>query len=246
MSELTENIKSEKINLQLKKKVKTINPIKLVKPIEPNDYIMVIDVETNGFPDKIDTYSYYNYMLTEKYDNSRIVQISWGLYNNLGYIVKLEDHIIKPNGFTINNSTYHKITNEIANEKGCDIKVVFKKLLVDLKKTSVIVGHNLMFDENIILSELYRTKFKLTIEEFKKKPKHCTCIGTIDLLKIELGNKKYKMPSLDELYYWCFKEHIENAHNSKYDVINTANCYFYIRSNKWRAIPNNNVKDIAK
>ena len=215
--------------------IKPINPITPTTSLTQNDYIMIIDVETNGFPEKLDFYTYHNYTMTEKYNNSRIIQISWGLYDKAGTLIKIVDYYVKPNGFTITNSEYHGITNEIVNEQGIDIKVIFRKLFTDLKKTSTVVGHNLMFDEHIILSELYRNKFVQTIEEFKKKQRHCTGIGTIDLLNIKLEKGANKMPSLDELYFWCFKEHTENAHNAKYDVLNTAKCYFYVKSGKWKA-----------
>ena len=192
---------------------------------------MVLDVETTGFPDKLGFYGYYNYTNTSKYDNARIIQLSWGLYDDIGNLLKLVDLIVKPNGFIIKNDDIHGITNEFANNEGNDIKIIFKKLLTDLKKTSTIVGHNLMFDENVILSELHRNKFNLTIDEFKKKKKCCTGLGTEQLLKIKLEHGKYKMPTLQELYFWCFKENIAITHNSKYDVINTAKCYFYIKNN---------------
>jgi len=194
----------------------------------PRNCVLVIDVETTGFPEKLNFYTYYDFTNVTKYDNSRIVQISWGLYNN-GNLLEMSDYIIKPNGFMINNSEYHNITNEIANDKGIDIGDVMTKLHYDLKHhTGVIVGHNLKFDENIILSELYRCGMNNVIDEFKKKRKCCTGYGSEKLVKIELGEGKYKMPSLQELYQWCFNEHIDNLHNSKEDVINTAKCYFHI------------------
>lgn len=195
------------------------------------NYCMVLDIETTGFPEKLGFYRYYNHTDTSRYDSSRVVQISWGVYDEIGNLLKLVDNIIKPDGFTITNSEYHTITNEIANEKGADLKPVLKTLFLDLKKVSTVVGHNLMFCENVILSEAYRHGIHPVIDEFKKKKKCCTGYGTEHLVKLELTEGKYKMPSLDELYNWCFGKHIENAHDSKHDVIHIAECYFWIKKN---------------
>jgi hypothetical protein len=43
---------------------------------------------------------------------------------------------------------------------------------------------------------------------------------TKNIIKIINKFGKYKYPSLKELYRYCFDKEIENAHNSKYDVIN--------------------------
>jgi|688.fasta_scaffold624918_1 DNA polymerase-3 subunit alpha len=195
------------------------------------NYTMVIDIETTGLPEKISFYKYYDYSQIEKYNSSRIVQIAWNLYNNNGKIIKSFDSIIKPNNFIIPNHEYHKITNEIANETGNNIEDVLIKLNNDLEGVNIIVGHNLMFVENIILNEAYRNGLQTLIDEIKKKKKVCTGFGTENLLKIELAHGKYKMPSLEELYLWCFKKQIDNIHNSKYDVGHIAECYFYIKKN---------------
>lgn len=209
------------------------NPYKPHKLHNLNNFIMVIDVETTGFPEKINFYKYYDYKDIKKYDNSRIVQIAWSLCDTDGKIHKLANYIIKPNGFTINNSEYHKITNEIASD-GMEIKVIFDELYTDLVKSLMIVGHNLMFSENIILSEAYRCgsdSSNSLITEFNKKKKCCTGYGSEQLVGIKLDHDKYKMPSLEELYHWCFKEPLDIVHNAKHDVINIGKCYFYIHKN---------------
>ena len=115
-----------------------------------HNLIMVIDCETTGFPECPRYNVYYDYTDINKYETSRIVQISWALYDH-SKLVKIQDYIIKPNGFTVKKTEFHGITDKIAKEKGNDIKLVFNKLLSDLKRTSLIVGHNILFDENIVI-----------------------------------------------------------------------------------------------
>ena len=50
----------------------------------------------------------------------------------------------------------------------------------------------------------------------------CTGNTTKSLLKIKIGSY-YKMPKLEELYYWCFKTYVKNMHEAKYDVKNLIN-----------------------
>ena len=57
-------------------------------------------------------------------------------------------------------------------------------------------------------------------EEIEKKTLVCTMKHTKDIVKILNKFGKNKYPSMKELYMYCFGKEIENAHNSKYDVIN--------------------------
>ena len=63
-------------------------------------------------------------------------------------------------------------------------------------------------------------KAEMIIEEINKKKLLCTMRHTKNIIKIINKFGKYKYPSLKELYRYCFNKEIENAHNSKYDVIN--------------------------
>ena len=70
------------------------------------------------------------------------------------------DCIIKlpPNGVKITKESenIHKITDEISQTKGVDIK----KELIDFNKAiitaDIIVGHNISFDKKVIMAECYR------------------------------------------------------------------------------------------
>ena len=42
---------------------------------------MVCDVETTGIPEKISFGKYYNYVESEMYETSRIVQFAWIVYD---------------------------------------------------------------------------------------------------------------------------------------------------------------------
>ena len=135
-------------------------------------------------------------------------------------VIELNDFIIKKEGFDITNSIFHGITNEISLDKGVDFDIAIDKFYELLKKTTHIVAHNILFDINVIKSELYRRDKYDIIQEIDKKKLLCTMSHTKDIIKIKNQYGKNKNPSLKELYYFTFNKEIDNQHNSKYDVIN--------------------------
>jgi DNA polymerase III epsilon subunit-like protein len=183
---------------------------------------LFIDTETNGLPDMKNMVwgKYPSFYDLDKYNTARIVQLSFIVtdkkYNNLD----LKDYIIKREGFDINNSEFHSITNEVSDRDGVDFKDAFLAFYESLKKTDHIIAHNIEFDISVIKSELYRRNLFHIIEEIDKKRLLCTMKHTRNIIKIINKFGKYKYPSLKELYRHCFNKEIENAHNSKYDVIN--------------------------
>ena len=91
-------------------------PIIEDKPIveEKKNKIMILDLETTGFPDRKGFDNYYPYTETKYYDNSRIVQIAFGIYYEDGSFSKSYNYIIRPNGYTINNENIHGTSHQNA------------------------------------------------------------------------------------------------------------------------------------
>ena len=89
-----------------------------------------------------------------------------------------------------------------------------------LKKVTHIIAHNALFDINVITSELYRYGLEDIIHELDSKDIYCSMKHTKKLVNAKNRYGKLKDPSLSELYEFACKKPIQNAHNSKYDVIN--------------------------
>lgn len=200
--------------------------------------IMLFDLETTGFPKKKSKHgSYYNYKESDKYESSRIVQMSWRIHKPDGKKLLSKDYIIKPDGFVIPNNVIkiHGITNKIANDKGVNIEDVLIELLNDTKKVNTIVAHCMNFDYNVLLAELFKCGQTKLIKRLEKCNLICTGEATKNLLKLPVNqtyttiNDEYKMPRLSELYSWCFKKEMKNHHNSKYDTKNLAKIFFYLK-----------------
>lgn len=188
-------------------------------------YIIVLDVETNGLlkqrgatPNKQNLNLFPN-----------IVQMSWGLYKSNGECKTIKNYIIKPNGWTMNNTErFHGITWETALFEGVEIKNVLDEYKNDIENHCVkLVCHNIEFDKNVVLSEFIRQDM-----DIKNIDEYCTMKNSVNYCKIKFkrGNE-YKLPSLAELYYKCCNEQLQNPHNAYYDVINCAKAYFHLINN---------------
>lgn len=183
---------------------------------------LILDTETNGLPDTRGLkWGYYpNYRDLDKYNNSRIVQFTIMVCDEKFTEVLLQDTIVKRDGFDIYNQQFHGITNDISDNDGVSFIDIMEEFYQSLKSVNYIFAHNIAFDINVIKSELFRYGLFHIITELEKKELVCTMKHTKPILKILNRYGNYKNPSLNELYKFYFGKNIENAHNSKYDVIN--------------------------
>lgn len=195
--------------------------------------ILIIDVETTGLPIRCKYMMPSDYTDLEKYNSARIVQLSAMLCNDKYETIELYDVIVKLHSIHIQNSNFHGITDEISQLHGMPFENVAQKLReLLLKDTSHIIAHNIDFDIPVIKSELHRYGMLEIIELINNKTLICTMKKTKDIVNIKskygYGNK---YPRLSELYTFLFNEPIENAHNSKYDVINLHKIIKYLHDN---------------
>lgn len=133
-----------------------MNYINKRKFSETGRYVLVVDTETTGLPNCRNTIAdQYNYI---KWNNARLVQIAWELYNPDKECIDAQCHIIKPEGYTIPEivTKIHGISTEKALTEGIPIEDVFDKMRSVLMHNPIIVAHNMDFDFNIVLAELYR------------------------------------------------------------------------------------------
>ena len=180
---------------------------------------LIFDTETTGLPLN------WNAPLSN-FDNwPRCVQIAWQIHDIEGKLVSVKNYIIKPDGYDIpyNATKIHGISNEIANEKGIPLKEVLNYFLDDVKKSKFLIGHNVLFDKNIVGSELLRIGLENIISDFPSidtkdvSTKYCALPGG--------KGGKYKWPNLSELHVKLFGENFQEAHNASADVQATARCF---------------------
>jgi DNA polymerase III epsilon subunit-like protein len=163
------------------------------------DKIMVLDTETTGFPQKKEFADYFDYKMIEKYDSSRIVQIAYILMDSDMKEIKRVCHIIKPHNHTIPSDMIHGITHQMAIDNGKTFDEVVKEFAQDLQGVVKIIGHNVAFDKNVFMSELYRRKKLKTLQTFSNLDFYCTAENAKPICKIKIG-EYLKTPNLKEAY----------------------------------------------
>ena len=180
--------------------------------------ILFFDTETTGLPKN------WKAPVTDLDNWPRLVQLAYLVYDFDGNLIHSCNEIIKPDGFLIPTeaSNVHGITTETASQRGTDINDVFELFLIHLKRSKIIVAHNMAFDEKIIGSELIRLGYENVIVA---KEKICTMLKTVDLCKIE-GPYGYKWPKLEELHRYLFNQDFEGAHDALADIQATAKCFW--------------------
>lgn len=189
--------------------------------------ILVFDLETTGLPLR-DGSEYYPYTYNKKYDSSRMVSLAFSFItefdpNNIDF-ENINHYIIKPIDFVINDPTFHKITQEKANEKGIKLKHILTKHNLEeyIMKADYILTHNIEFFLSILLNEIYRINFINVLEKIDDMVENekCLCLGHYGKKKCEIPSKynNYKIPTLLELYKFYYHNDLEKNYNASEDV----------------------------
>jgi DNA polymerase III subunit alpha len=181
---------------------------------------IVFDLETSGLPRRLGFDEYHHPSLTESYQESRIVQIGYIVMDEKNREVKRYSSIVIPEGFVIANERYHNIPQEKALKEGKPLVDVLKTFVQDAKTCHTLIGHNIKFDFNILMSELYRAGLTDLIKELEKKKLYCTMWE---------GKKKFKMnkvPKLVELFSYLYEgETWSQRHDALDDAEYCMRCY---------------------
>ena len=180
---------------------------------------LFIDIETTGLPILKKYNNYHNPNNLKYYENSRIIEIGYQIYDNDRTLLLENDQLIKVNK-TINNSDIHGITNNDLDNNGIEFNVFcddFKKHIV---KCDTIIAHNIKFDYNIILSELYRINNIELITKLESMLKQCTMILGKQALNIK------KNPKLSNLYFELFNKKVVQSHRALDDTKLCSKCYY--------------------
>ena len=192
-------------------------------------HIIVFDLETNGLPLSPGFGKYHPPTEIDKYRTSRIVQWSWSVHDKEGNTVAEEDHIVRPNlaEYRIQNEQFHGISEAKARIHGISFDDVLTKFKSYLDNADILVGHNVNFDKNVLLAELYRRGYQSEADTLLSRTWHCTMERSTQLCGLKASNKT-KPPKLRELMHalGIAEEKGRAFHNSKHDVYYTAKCYF--------------------
>jgi len=182
---------------------------------------LIFDTETTGIPRNKTA------PISDLDNWPRLVQIAWQLHDERGKLISQQNFIVRPEGFDIpyKAEQVHGISTKRALEEGHALKKVFDVFQEDLKRTAVLIGHNIEFDVNIIGAEFLR--LQIETDYFLKLDKIDTGISSTEFCQLAGGiGGKLKMPRLVELHEKLFGKPFEDAHDASYDVAATARCFF--------------------
>ncbi len=178
---------------------------------------LIFDTETTGLPKN------YKAPLTDFENWPRLVQLAWQCHDVDGKFMFAKNHVVKPVGFTIPDDVVkvHHITTEKALAIGEDLKTVLEEFAADVRKATVVVGHNIGFDMSIVGSEYLRCGMENVLASARTL---CTKETSTDFCGI-MQKGKPKWPNLTELHQKLFGEPFTDAHNAAGDVVATTRCF---------------------
>ncbi len=145
---------------------------------------LIFDTETTGLPLAFSDPS----QNINNWNTARCIQIGWQLHDKYGCLIESGNDLIKPDNFDIPlaSSKIHGITNEMANSEGVSIQIALDKFNKVLLKTEVIIGHNVVFDINVLNSEYLRLQGEAPLSKFNFID---TMKSTIDFCAISFGKR---------------------------------------------------------
>lgn len=179
---------------------------------------LIYDTETTGLPNN------YNAPPTDTDNWPRMVQIAWQLHDKTGKLIENKNYIVRPDGFDIpfNAVQVHGITTDKAMQEGLPLEEVLEKFRDVLKRSKVICGHNLSFDQGILGAEFVRKGLDYREIEL---PALDTMDCSVEFCALPGGlYGKFKSPKLSELHKVLFGNKFDEAHNAAADVNATARC----------------------
>jgi DNA polymerase III alpha subunit (gram-positive type) len=199
---------------------------------------LIFDTETNGLPTKD------GQPMKDVNNWPRIAQLAWQMYDKDHNLVMSDCQLIKPDGWFIPKEenflnrgmnkadakknakffTDNNMSTERCEEYGVPIEEMLLPFIGAYKDSKYLIAHNIEFDYNVTGAEMYRAGLHAGPH---KLTRICTMLGSRSFCRIPGKNGVgFKKPRLEELYYFLFKEAIEDAHDAMGDVKTTAKCFF--------------------
>ena len=180
---------------------------------------LFFDVETTGMPRN------WKAPVSDTFNWPRVVQIAWQAYDENRVCTDAQEFIIKPEGWEIpyEAERIHKISTEIAQEKGVDLKDVLQQFKKAIDEAEYIIAHNINFDEKVIGAEFIRNSIE---HRLFNSERFCTMQESTYFCRLPGKGGRFKWPTLNELHEKLFGARFADAHQAMADTQATANCFF--------------------
>ena len=184
---------------------------------------LFFDVETTGLPPRKADPRKFN-----QYESCRVVSIAWVLRDEK--TVYSQRYAVCDPGIPrdqeIGAESVHGISRQVMNDYSRKIETVLADFVADMRKSDIIVAHNLAFDKSVVSAELFRMGLEDDAQLLMDFNSLCTMKSTTNLVKIPSAYGSFKWPKLEELYKFLFGRVFENAHHAMCDVDALVACYY--------------------
>lgn len=153
---------------------------------------IVLDCETSGLMDYKKP--------TDAVGQPRVCQVGL-IFVDDGLNVEREiEHLIKPNGWTLDNeceaAKINGLTQEKLDAEGVDIKEILREYGTAIDNRRIVVGHNCSFDMKLMRAELRFAGFP---DRYMQTRSICTMWGSRDIVGIPAkSGRGFKIPKLGE------------------------------------------------
>jgi DNA polymerase III epsilon subunit-like protein len=160
-----------------------------------------------------------------------MIQVGYIIYDLEGNHIETKEYIIRPENFEIpeESSNIHGITTDKALAEGIELSIVLNELYQKITSSTIVVAHNISFDEKILGAEFLRKNLNNVLDI---KRKICTMKSSVNYCAIPNQYGKYKWPKLEELHKKLFNKNFDNAHNALADIQATADCFWKLKALK--------------
>jgi DNA polymerase III subunit epsilon len=185
---------------------------------------LFFDTETTGLPRN------WNAPVSDVENWPRLVQLAWRAYDADGTFFGAANVIVTPAGFTIpeDAAKIHGISHERALKEGEDLRATLERFAGDLELTTLLVAHNISYDEAVMGAEFIRAQMPNRLSQVAR---FCTMKQGAEICRIP-GRYGYKWPTLDELHKALFGMGVAGAHSADGDVLACAECFFEMKRQK--------------
>ena len=182
---------------------------------------LFFDTSANGVPKN------WKAPINDPFNWPRCIHLSWLMYNEDRELIKSRNEIIKPKGFTISEEIEkkHHLSQDIAMEKGIDIKAALTPFAEAVKEARYIVSFNQTFNNGVIGAELYRASVQHILEHSNN---YCLMQEATWFCKLKGKGPGYKWPSLQQIHKKIYNAEYENAGEAQADVAVTALSFFHL------------------
>ena len=170
----------------------------------------------------------WNAPATDESNWPRLVQLAFLQVSEYGAERCRKSFLIKPSGFEIPAAAtrVHGITTQTALEQGVELQTALNEFSQAISESTLLIAHNMRFDENVVASEFHRTQTKNKLHSIKKL---CTMTETTGYCQIKNG-RSFKWPSLVELHKKLFGKGFDGEHDALQDVLACTKCFFELKT----------------